>query len=110
MTVTRRCLVALGVWASLTHAADAQTGLQLADLRTEYQVNPVGIDARAPRLSWKIESPRRGTVQTAYQIRVALEASALERRPLWDSGKVASDASIHRAYGGPAGATRICFE
>src|SRR5205814_355320 len=73
-----------------------------ADLRTEYQANPVGIDARAPRLSWKIESPRRGTVQTACQIRVALEASALERRPLWDSGKVASDASIHRVYGGPA--------
>src|SRR5207249_4305374 len=33
---------------------------------------------------------------------VAQLPSALERHPLWDSGKVASDASIHRVYGGPA--------
>jgi len=101
-TQVRHCLVSLGVWASLTHAAGAQTGLQLADLRTEYKVDPVGIDVRAPRLSWKIESSRRGTVQTAYQIRVARQPSALERHPLWDSGKVASDASIQMVYGGPA--------
>ncbi len=97
-----RCLVSLSVLAFLTHSARAQTPLQLTELRTEYQVNPVGIDVRAPRLSWKIESSRRGTVQTAYQIRVAQLPSALERHPLWDSGKVASDASIHRVYGGPA--------
>ncbi len=98
----RHCLASLGVWASLTHPAAAQTPLQVTELRTEYQVNPVGIDVRAPRLSWKIESSRRGTVQTAYQIRVAPQPSALERRPLWDSGRVASDASIHLVYGGPA--------
>ena len=92
----------LSVWALLTHSASAQTPLQVTELRTEYQLNPVGIDVRAPRLSWKIESSRRGTVQTAYQIRVAQLPSALERHPLWDSGKVASDASIHRVYGGPA--------
>src|SRR2546428_5730193 len=57
----RRCLVSLGVWACLTHPADAQTPLQVTELRTEYQVNPVGIDVRAPRLGWKIESSRRGT-------------------------------------------------
>jgi len=98
----RRCLVAAVIWASLTHPARAQTPLQLTEVRTEYQINPLGIDVRAPRLSWKIESSRRGTAQTAYQIRVAQQPSALERHPLWDSGKVASDASIHRVYEGPA--------
>jgi alpha-L-rhamnosidase len=83
--------------------APAQTALQLAGLRVEYGTNPVGIEARAPRLSWTLQAPagRRGAAQTAYQIRVATEAGALGRRPLWDSGKVPSDASTLRPYAGP---------
>jgi alpha-L-rhamnosidase len=84
------------LWACLSLPAAAQAPLQVADLRTEYKTNPVGIDVVAPRLSWKIESSRRGTVQTAYQVRVAKQSGALQRNPLWDSGKVPSDASIHR--------------
>jgi alpha-L-rhamnosidase len=95
-------LFVTGVWAFLMSPADAQTALQLADLRTEYAASPVGIDVGAPRLSWRIESSRRGTLQTAYQVRVAKQPSALQRSPLWDSGKVPSDASIHRVYEGPA--------
>jgi alpha-L-rhamnosidase len=64
-------------------------------------VNPIGIDARVPRLSWQLHSERRGTAQTAYQIRVALDSAGLERQPLWDSGKVTSDASIFQEYAGP---------
>jgi alpha-L-rhamnosidase len=45
----------------------------------------------------------RGTVQSAYQVQVAESQIALEAGDLlWDSGKVASDGSIHRAYAGPA--------
>jgi alpha-L-rhamnosidase len=81
-------------------------------LRTEYQTNPVGIDQRVPRLSWRLESTRRGTTQRAYQIRVALDPAALRRSPLWDSGKIASAASILRPYGGPAlrSATRYYWQ
>ena len=102
VTLSRCGLVAAGIWASLTRTVDAQTPVQLVELRTEYQASPLGLDVRAPRLSWKIESSRRGTVQTAYEIRVAPQPSALQRHPLWDSGKVVSDASIHGVYGGPA--------
>src|ERR1044071_1657871 len=81
-------------------------------LRTGYQTNPVGIDQLVPRLSWRLESTRRGTTQRAYQIRVALDPAALRRSPLWDSGKIASAASILRPYSGPAlgSATRYYWQ
>jgi alpha-L-rhamnosidase len=86
--------------------------LQVDGLRTEYQRSPVGIDVRAPRLSWRLDAERRGTMQSAYQIRVAPDSVALARAPLWDSGKVPSGASILRPYGGPAlrSATRYYWQ
>ncbi|MGH9331419.1 MAG: family 78 glycoside hydrolase catalytic domain [Vicinamibacterales bacterium] len=84
--------------------------LRLEGLRTEYKENPLGIDSRAPRLSWKIVAPvgDRNVRQTAYQIRVARasskrprdDAAATAGSLLWDSGRVASAESIHRAYEG----------
>ena len=75
----------------------------LKNLRCEYKENPIGIDVAQPRLSWQIVSDVRGTVQSAYQVQVAGSQAALEAGDLlWDSGKVASDESVHCAYGGPA--------
>jgi alpha-L-rhamnosidase len=73
-------------------------------LRCEWAVNPLGIDARQPRLSWVLESTRRGTMQSAYQVLVASSEALLraDRGDLWDSGRVESDQSIQIAYGGPA--------
>jgi alpha-L-rhamnosidase len=73
-------------------------------LRTEYKENPLGVDARKPRVSWRIESEGRGVVQSAYEIRVARSERGLGAKGdlVWDSGKVASDESIHRPYDGPA--------
>jgi len=76
--------------------------LRIEGLKTEYQQNPIGIDVRAPRLSWRIQADRRGTMQSAYQIRVATDSGSLARAPLWDSGKVPSASSTFRPYGGPA--------
>lgn len=76
--------------------------VEVKDLRTEYRTNPLGIDVSAPRLSWIIDSDRRGEMQTAYQVLVASKSSLLaeNKGDLWDSGKVASDASIHVEYAG----------
>lgn len=73
-------------------------------LRTEYLVDPVGIDVRTPRLSWQLQSERRGVTQTAWQVRVAPSSEVLKRAKtfLWDSGRVESTASIHVPYAGPA--------
>jgi alpha-L-rhamnosidase len=54
-------------------------------------------------LSWQIQSGRRGTLQSAYQIQVAAGATDLQmgRNLIWDSGKIKSDESIQRVYEGP---------
>lgn len=67
--------------------------LRVTDLRCEYLVDPLGIDERAPRLSWRIESSRRGARQVAWRIRVAGR---------WDSGRIEGDQTTHVAYAGPA--------
>jgi alpha-L-rhamnosidase len=100
---TRWALVAsiASAVATRPHPAAAQA-VHVEHLRTEYAVDPLGIDERAPRLSWTLRAERRGTLQSAYEIRVATEKGDLARTPLWDSGKVPSDASVQRAYAGPA--------
>ena len=94
--------VAIGT-SLLTDQGNVGMTLKLAGLRVEYQENPLGIDARRPRLSWQIQSPGRGVVQSAYQIRVARTEQDLRdgSNLIWDSGQVKSDESAHRSYDGP---------
>lgn len=82
----------------------AATTLSPTSLRCEYVTAPLGVDVASPRLFWKLEGPQRGQRQTAYQILVATAAESLakDQGDLWDSGKVASDATIHVPYAGPA--------
>src|ERR1700730_2859089 len=72
-------------------------------LLTENAQNPIGIGIRTPRLSWQITTTARGAAQSAYQIRIAPSEGALVTGVglVWDSGKVASEESILRSYGGP---------
>ncbi|SDY30403.1 alpha-L-rhamnosidase [Evansella caseinilytica] len=66
---------------------------KIMDVRCEYQKNPVGIGVKQPRISWKAEADKRGTVQACYHLQVAKEPSFKDI--VWDSGKVESDQSIH---------------
>lgn len=86
--------------------------LRANSLRCEYLENPLGIDAAKPRLSWKIGSGARGTLQTAYRVLVASspELLAKEQGDLWDSGQVSSDRSIQVEYAGkPLPSGKRCF-
>ena len=73
-------------------------------LRCEYALNPLGIDVLHPRFSWKIDSRRRGRMQSAYQVLVATvdEKLSANAGDLWDSGKVISDRSVNIPYAGHA--------
>ena len=75
---------------------------QAERLRCEYRVNPMGVDAPAPRLSWIMVSTDRGARQTSYRILVASTESLLadNRGDLWDSGRVQSDQSNQLEYAG----------
>ncbi|NBQ58812.1 MAG: hypothetical protein EBU32_10625 [Opitutaceae bacterium] len=71
-------------------------------LRCEYLSEPEGIDVRLPRLSWRLESERRGIAQIAAQIRVASNSQKLTRgeADLWDSGRVDGAISNQVVYAG----------
>jgi alpha-L-rhamnosidase len=88
--------------------APPSAAVTVADLRCEYLVNPLGIDAAEPRLSWILESAKRGEKQTAYQVLVASseERLAQDQGDRWDSGRVASDQSTHVRYAGKPLASR----
>ena len=65
------------------------------DMKTEDLINPIGIDEKKPRFSWKLQSKISGTLQTAYRIIVRSDNDTV-----WDSGKVTSDRSICIEYDG----------
>ncbi|MFZ5518914.1 MAG: family 78 glycoside hydrolase catalytic domain [Candidatus Zhuqueibacterota bacterium] len=101
-------IAALGIifLAVLNSAALANPASRpaISNVRTEYKINPIGVDVRLPRLNWEITSSARGVKQTAYQIVAAANSDDLKqgKNLLWDSGKTASDQSIHVVYQGPA--------
>jgi alpha-L-rhamnosidase len=71
-------------------------------LRCEYLSEPLGVDAAAPRLSWSLESPRRGDLQTAFQILVS-SAPELLRSDIgdfWDTGKIQGERAPVVEYAG----------
>ena len=69
------------------------------NLHCALRVNPLGIGDVVPRLSWQLQSDGqgRGETQSAYQIQVGSSAGASD---LWDSGKVASSATVDILYAG----------
>jgi alpha-L-rhamnosidase len=99
------CATVLLTWAFVMSAATTGTTpskMAVANPRSEYAVNPLGIDVSQPRLSWILNSPVRGARQTAYQVIVSSTQESLNanRADLWDSGKVLSDQSIQVVYSG----------
>src|SRR3989442_11842396 len=88
------CFVLLSGTLTTTSAAVTPAAtLALVALRTEYKENPLGIDIRKPRLSWQIQSDRRGIFQAAYQLQFARQERELRagRTQRWDSGQVNSE-------------------
>lgn len=75
---------------------------RIARLRCEEMTDPIGIDVLQPRLSWELESDRRGVLQTAYRILVATDKTLLDRDQgdMWDSGEIESDATSGIKYAG----------
>jgi alpha-L-rhamnosidase len=98
--------VAVQLWSApegrLAHAATKEPDLKVGALRTEYKENPLGVDARKPRLGWRLQSAARGVTQSAYEVRVARTERGVRAGSdlVWDSGRVASDESTQRAYEG----------
>jgi alpha-L-rhamnosidase len=76
--------------------------VNVSSLRCERLTDPMGIDAKEPRLSWQISSNQRNVQQTAYQIIVSSSKEKLVKSEgdLWNSGKVNSSQTLNVAYSG----------
>lgn len=77
--------------------------MNIANMRVEYQINPLGIESLQPRLSWILETKGLYDVQQkSYQIFVASSKEKLFKGhfDLWDSGKVDSNESVQIQYKG----------
>lgn len=79
-------------------------------LTCEYRENPIGIESRAPRLSWKMTGSGKNRRQTAYQILAGHTPSVED--VCWDSGKVETSESVAIAYKGekPVSRERIYWK
>ncbi|NLV75347.1 MAG: family 78 glycoside hydrolase catalytic domain [Chloroflexi bacterium] len=80
------------------------TELRVTDLRCEARVNPLGIDAPKPRLSWKLVSDARDVLQASYRVQAASDPDFTQL--LWDSGTVACRRSVLVPWEGLALASR----
>ena len=94
-----RPLLLVSVLATLTLSGAAMT---VTNLGCEQRINPMGVDVVQPRLSWILQSSKRGDRQTAYRILAASSRASLDRDTgdLWDSGRVASDETIQVPFAG----------
>ena len=77
--------------------------MRLRDVRVEYRENPIGLDVRKPRFSWKLDTEEYNTIQTAYQIYITYYDKADKKEIVaWNSGKVESEQSVLVEYSGGA--------
>src|SRR5699024_11048829 len=86
--------------------------MQITNLRTEYLINPLGLEVLQPRLSWMIESEEFKMKQEAYRILVASTPEKLMENncDLWDSGIVKSDQSVQNIYAGTKlNSEQVCY-
>ena len=86
--------------------------MKISNLLCEDVPQPLGIETRAPRLSWQMSSPMRGAKQATYQIWVASKPELLGsgRADLWDSGQVRSADTTQIAYKGkPLRSNQMCY-
>ena len=85
-------MLAAALWSAALAAGEAAAAAPAAPhgLLLEYLPAPVlGVDVPKPRFSWGLSSTERSVVSAAYQVVVTTKAGAA----VWDSGKVAGDAS-----------------
>ena len=70
---------------------------KVVQLKTEYLVNPIGIDAQQPRLTWQMQDSRKDASQRAFEIFVGTDSlSLLSEKSVWSSGRIDSDQILYQ--------------
>lgn len=94
-------LLCSALCAPVLHAGNA-VEVNVTGLECNYQAEPLGIDDTHPRLSWRIVSNVKNTMQAAYQVLVASSRESLDadKGDVWDSGKQTSARSAGVVFQG----------
>lgn len=95
---SRAIVTALAIFMSVCNSLAAE----IFDTKCGNLENPAGVSLERLKFSWKLKSEKQGVLQTAYQIMVSDDLEKLNsgKGILWNSGRVASDASIQVHYKG----------
>ncbi|HVK48251.1 MAG TPA: family 78 glycoside hydrolase catalytic domain [Pseudobacter sp.] len=94
------CLNLLALLLALPVCVNAQSVPFLYDLRCEHLQDPIGIDARQPRFTWK-SSGLNGQEQVAYEVLIGATPSEAKQGKLWKSGRINSKLNIGAYTGKP---------
>ncbi len=72
---------------------EANNQIRLENLKCEYLIDPIGIDAHNPRLNWQVKTKKQGVSQKAYQIYVGTDSSEVAscHGNIWESEKITSN-------------------
>lgn len=84
-------LLFFAVFMCCCYCCSAQSSIMVRDLECEHLVNPIGIDAVHPRLSWQLVDQRKGVKQTAYEFFLSADSAHLKNE---HSEKIRSDAQL----------------
>jgi hypothetical protein len=93
----REAIGAIGATAAFAsapgNATPARGGIAAAYLRTEWRVDPIGIDTLRPRFSWELAAPPGARAIGLPAVRLLVASSprwlAEGRGDVWDSGPIA---------------------
>lgn len=79
-----------------------QPDLKITNLRCEYLVHPIAVEAKHPTISWQLTSAHFAKSQKAYRVLVASSIALLDKNQgdYWDSHVVTSSNSTQVIYQG----------
>lgn len=71
-------------------------------LKTEYLINPIGLDNPNPRFTWQMADTRTGAKQTAFRLMLGTDSLALAQGKVntWTTGWLQTNAQL-KSYSGP---------
>lgn len=80
----------------LAPVASVSAQTTLTALKTEYLINPIGLDNPNPRFTWQMNDATPGARQLAYRILVNTDSAALlnGKATLWNTGWQQSDLNL----------------
>ncbi|MGF7153732.1 alpha-L-rhamnosidase [Novosphingobium gossypii] len=83
-----------------TALGQERQSLRIVDLKTEGLVDPIGLDQQDVRLSWRLESERRGVTQVRCEVQAACTRALLEAGTpdLWHAGEVLTRRSMDMGW------------